>query len=674
MTRALGSRYALERVLGSGAMGQVWVARDQRTGERVAAKLLRQEFARDAEILTRFVQERSILLDLVHPNIVRVRDLVVEGDDLAIVMDLVEGADLRVRLRAAGTLPAAEAARVVADVLAALAAAHQKGVLHRDVKPDNVLLTAEEPVGVLLSDFGIARLAQETTVRMTGVLGTADYMAPEIFTMETVSAASDVYAAGIVLYELVAGRTPFTGGGTGFAIANRHVTALPPPVPGLPAPLEALTWALLDKDPSRRPPAAAAAAALRDLLPELDGLAALPVVAEPTSWEQAAVGPHPAFGVLGHRAVEELDPGRTNVKGAAEPTVAGPAPAVTPESPWVAPHGEVDADVAAGRTQLRTPRSRPADAPVRPAAVEEADPRRIRRRWAVGLGSVAAAAAVAGVVVAVSGGGSADSDRDTSATTSTAVEPVTALGPSEELPSGLTTVREATYDPESGTLTTTITWSASGDAALAGPLFEAVPAVSDDGPCPTVNWSVPAVRDVTAGVPAAACGWQVAVDVPAGSDATASYTVSLPIDGEGVAQALRDRLASEGTLTGEALDGLVATPVYPAQRLDDLEVQIGAAVRVGAPVELVVLPVWRGTQAADNVSVVFSSRSPQPTVLLDQLGGQLEVRTDDCSGALAFTDGVPYANTVGSNCSVSVRLGDLDARSRSFDVLQNSID
>ena len=206
-TRALGSRYVLDRLIGSGAMGQVWAATDQRTGERVAAKLLRPEFARDAEVLTRFVQERSILLDLVHPSIVRVRDLVVEGEDLAIVMDLVEGADLRARLRAAGTLPPAEAVRVTADVLTALAAAHAQGVLHRDVKPDNVLLTTDAPPRVLLGDFGIARLAQETTVRMTGVLGTADYMAPEIFTAETVSAASDVYAAGIGLYELLAGRT-----------------------------------------------------------------------------------------------------------------------------------------------------------------------------------------------------------------------------------------------------------------------------------------------------------------------------------------------------------------------------------------------------------------------------------------------------------------------------------
>src|SRR3712207_8083032 len=123
-TRALGSRYVLERQLGSGAMGTVWAALDQRTGETVAAKLLRPEYARDPEILNRFLQERSILVDLVHPNVVGVHGMVVEGEDLAIVMDLVEGADLRARLRAAGTLATGEDARITPDVLEALDAAH----------------------------------------------------------------------------------------------------------------------------------------------------------------------------------------------------------------------------------------------------------------------------------------------------------------------------------------------------------------------------------------------------------------------------------------------------------------------------------------------------------------------------------------------------------------------
>ncbi|MGY1688859.1 protein kinase domain-containing protein [Geodermatophilus sp. SYSU D01105] len=667
--RALGSRYLLERVLGSGAMGQVWEALDQRSGERVAAKLLRPEFARDAEILTRFVQERSILLDLVHPNIVRVRDLVIEGEDLAIVMDLVAGADLRARLRAAGTLPPAEAVRLTGDVLAALAEAHGKGVLHRDVKPDNVLLTAAEPPGVLLGDFGIARLAQETTVRMTGVLGTADYMAPEIFTAETVSAASDVYATGILLYELLAGRTPFAGGGTGYAIANRHVTARPPAVPGLPTELDAVLQAMLAKDPARRPPAAAAAEALRDLQPSLAALGALPVVPEPGAWEPAVAGPAPAFGVLGHRPVEELDPGRTNVKGGAAVPAAGPR-AAGDGGPWVTPSG-LDPDAAAGETQLRAPRPTPAG----PAPVPASTPGErasARRRWAVTGGALVAAAAVVGVAVLVAGRSGDDEAVAAAPGRGSGVAEVSVLGPTERLRSGLTTVREADFDPGSGTLTTTVTWSS--DTAFAGPLFEAVPAAAGQ-PCPEVDWQVAGVvRDATPGIPVTACGWQVPVDVPAGASATATYSVPFDAGDEDPATAVRERLADLGTATGDALDGLVATPAYPAQRLDDLEVQIGGTVRVGSTVDVVVLPVWRGTDAADNVSVVFSSRNPQPTLLLEQLGGELEVRTDDCTGALAFTDRVPYANTVGSACTVSVRLGEVEADSRTFDVLQNSVD
>ena len=210
--RALGSRYHLIERIGSGAMGEVWRAEDRTDGGVVAAKLLRSDLTSDPAIVARFVQERSILVTLRHPRIVRVRDLVVEGDDLAIVMDLVEGADLRHHLRERGTFDPALAVGVACSVLDALAAAHEAGCLHRDVKPDNVLVAragAITPDDVRLSDFSIARLAQESTVMATGLLGTPGYMPPELFVHGTFSAASDVYAAGVLLYELLAGRTPF---------------------------------------------------------------------------------------------------------------------------------------------------------------------------------------------------------------------------------------------------------------------------------------------------------------------------------------------------------------------------------------------------------------------------------------------------------------------------------
>jgi serine/threonine-protein kinase len=356
------------------------------------------------------------------------------------------------------------------------------------------------------------------------------------------------------------------------------------------------------------------------------------------------------------------------VKGGAPAEAAGPVAAPAGAAPWVAPSA-VDAGVAAGETQLRVPRARPVQTPSAGPSAEPAASTSHRRRWAVVGGCVVAAAALVGVVVLVPGSADDDPAADPG-TAGTGAAQVTALAPTERLPSGLTTVREAAYDPAAGTVTTTVTWSA--DEALAGPLFEAVPAAAQGRPCPDVVWSVAAVRDVTPGVPGTACGWQVPADVPAGSEVSASYTVPFTPDGD-PAQALRQRLVEVGTATGAALDGLVATPVYPAQRLDGLEVQIGGTVRVGAPVDLVVLPVWRGTDAPDNVSVLFSSRNPQPNLLLQRLGGDLEVRTDDCSGALAFTDRVPYANTVGSGCTVAVRLGEVEADSRTFDVLQNSV-
>jgi serine/threonine-protein kinase len=131
--RPLGSRYELLDLLGTGAMGEVWRARDRESGEELAAKVLRAEYARDTEIVTRFIQERSILMNLRHPNIVQVHDLVVEGDRLGILMELVEGGDLRGRLKAQGTLGRRDAVAATCAVLDGLTEAHAQGCLHRDV-------------------------------------------------------------------------------------------------------------------------------------------------------------------------------------------------------------------------------------------------------------------------------------------------------------------------------------------------------------------------------------------------------------------------------------------------------------------------------------------------------------------------------------------------------------
>ncbi|MFC7470463.1 serine/threonine-protein kinase [Actinomadura keratinilytica] len=220
--RPVGSKYLLEEPLGRGATGTVWRARQTvpagaeaavtgSPGETVAIKVLKEELASDPDIVMRFLRERSVLLRLTHPNIVRVRDLVVEGDLLALVMDLVDGPDLHRYLRENGPLSPVAASLLTAQVADALAASHADGVVHRDLKPANVLLRESGgELHPLLTDFGIARLADSPGLTRTHeFVGTPAYVAPESAEGRPQTSAVDIYGAGILLYELLTGRPPF---------------------------------------------------------------------------------------------------------------------------------------------------------------------------------------------------------------------------------------------------------------------------------------------------------------------------------------------------------------------------------------------------------------------------------------------------------------------------------
>lgn len=297
MTRKIGSRYTVNRVIGRGTCGTVW----EGTGPDgpVAVKLLREDLAADQTLIARFVQERTVLTSLSHPNVVAVRDLVVDGADLALVMDLVRGTDLRERLEAAkeavgggggsggvgevaaagrgsGGLRPAEAAALAADVAAGLAAAHARGVVHRDVKPENVLLDADSGTA-RLTDFGIARIIDgPRRTRATRIVGTPDYLAPEVIEGCPPGPAVDIYALGTLIFELLTGWTPFGGGHPG-AVLRRHVTEAVPDIPALPEPLADLLGSCLSKAPAARLTAAEIAGRLRMILPDLAGLPALRV-------------------------------------------------------------------------------------------------------------------------------------------------------------------------------------------------------------------------------------------------------------------------------------------------------------------------------------------------------------------------------------------------------------
>ncbi|MFF0783417.1 serine/threonine-protein kinase [Streptomyces sp. NPDC003720] len=281
MARKIGSRYTANQILGRGSAGTVWLGEGPEGS--VAIKLLREDLASDQELVGRFVQERTALLGLEHPHIVSVRDLVVDGNDLALVMDLVRGTDLRTRLERERRLAPESAVAIVADVADGLAAAHAAGVVHRDVKPENILLDMQGPLGpggahpALLTDFGVAKLIDSPKrTRATKIIGTPDYLAPEIVEGLPPRAAVDIYALATVLYELLAGFTPFGGGHPG-AVLRRHVTETVVPLPGIPEELWALLVQCLAKAPASRLRASELAARLREQLPLLAGMPPLDV-------------------------------------------------------------------------------------------------------------------------------------------------------------------------------------------------------------------------------------------------------------------------------------------------------------------------------------------------------------------------------------------------------------
>ncbi|MFK0291359.1 serine/threonine-protein kinase [Streptomyces sp. NPDC090442] len=275
--RPVGSKYLLEEPLGRGATGTVWRARQRETagseaavpgepGATVAIKVLKEELASDADVVMRFLRERSVLLRLTHPNIVRTRDLVVEGDLLALVMDLVDGPDLHRYLRDNGPFSPVAAALLTAQVADALAASHADGVVHRDLKPANVLLAGSDGSGEMhpmLTDFGIARLADSPGLTRTHeFVGTPAYVAPESAEGRPQTSAVDIYGAGILLYELLTGRPPFAGA-TALEVLHKHLGEEPQRPASVPEPMWTIVERCLRKRPEERPSAENLARGLR---------------------------------------------------------------------------------------------------------------------------------------------------------------------------------------------------------------------------------------------------------------------------------------------------------------------------------------------------------------------------------------------------------------------------
>ncbi|MEP7040847.1 MAG: Stk1 family PASTA domain-containing Ser/Thr kinase [Chloroflexota bacterium] len=324
--RLIGGRYRVIAPLGEGGMATLWRAMDEQLDREVAVKLLRPQYGNDPGFAARFKQEARSAGSLSHPNIVPVYDYGTdpETESQFIVMQLVDGEDLAAILHKHGRLETDDAVRIAIGVASALEAAHRRGIVHRDVKPGNILIDQD----VKVTDFGIARAVSEASMTVTGTtLGSVHYFSPEQARGDEVTGQSDVYALGIVLYEMLTGRRPFEGdSAAGVALKRLTEDPVPPTEHGpVPPGLSAIVMRALERDPANRyPDAGAFAEALRVWQADPDAanavaaiaVPATPAAGEPTVYvpprvtlpsDRAAISGMPGEGAAGSRGAP---PGR----------------------------------------------------------------------------------------------------------------------------------------------------------------------------------------------------------------------------------------------------------------------------------------------------------------------------------------------------------------------------
>ncbi|RAX48424.1 protein kinase [Arthrobacter sp. AQ5-05] len=331
----LGGRYKLTDRIAIGGMGEVWRARDQVLGRLVAIKILKEEYTGDPGFLQRFRVEARHTALLNHNGIASVFDYGEEEGSAYLVMELVPGQPLSTVIERERVLSPDRTLSIISQTAKALAAAHVQGLVHRDVKPGNLLMLPDGRVKI--TDFGIARIADQVPLTATGqVMGTAQYLAPEQATGQQATGSSDIYALGVIGYELLAGRRPFTGESQ-IAIALAQVNDTPPPLPeNIPVPVRSLVMSMLAKDPADRPAdaesLAVAADAIRAGNPETATLAVPGMLL--FSGSDAATQAISRTPITQGNATVALPP--------VDPTVAGPAPATNALPQVPAPQAQDD--------------------------------------------------------------------------------------------------------------------------------------------------------------------------------------------------------------------------------------------------------------------------------------------------------------------------------------------
>ncbi|WP_298591811.1 serine/threonine-protein kinase [uncultured Rothia sp.] len=622
----LGSSYRLVRRVGSGAVGEVWAATMSGSWALYAAKVLRPELAENPVVLESFVRERSVLLALSHPHIVPLTDMVVEGGVLALVTEFQHGGSLRQKLDSEGPLPVRLALSLMVQVLNAAEFAHRRGVMHLDIKPENVLLSGvlgeSLDQQVRVADFGIASFTGSAgSGSSRSFSGTPGYMAPERSAHGVATPAVDVYACAVTLHELLVAARPLPARGGAVQVS-----------PQIPAEVAEVLHGMLAENPVQRPGAAEAAAKLRLLAEGFTADTVLPRWVEVSS---GAVGYTPTV-VHGAEPAVSAVPGQnvTELYGAGMPSLGQ----------------------AQNETVIRAPFVVEQPAYVPDEVVEEEEPARSPLRRPLVWGAILGSLILVGVLafVGLSGGkGSSKTAESWSASSRS----------SASLPSGLGTRIEGTYNPRDKSARLTFEFS-SQKSALRGDILQVLPGV-EGGSCASVTWDAGQASSgvsknqssVTAvDVP---CSWNLSeVSIPANGVVQVRANVSAEFKDSRAFEEWVNRIDSE---TSKAIsDREVRSTAYPIQRLRSIELRVPSRVVNQSVLPVTVVPVW--PSGADELNpLMVLPRTGEFSTLVQAISpdAQLISFSDGCSGHVLVSEDqrVVTALSVTSKCRVNAQIG-----------------